>query len=458
MSFSISKYKKYLGSVELYKKVSLIALPIALQNLIQIGVNMMDTVMLGTLGETALSASALANQFITIYHICSMGIGMGASVLVSRFWGMKDMKSLKKTVTIMIRLCLGFALIFAVLTALFPGQIMRIYTPEQDVIREGINYFFWSVPTYFLLGLSLDCTLVIRSMGRAMIPLACSILGFMSNLFFNYVFIFGKFGAPRMEVAGAALGTLIARIIEFAMIGGYFFFIENKLAYRIKDIFMKCDDLVKEYMIISIPVVISDGLMALGNSALAMIMGRIGTAFVSANSITTVTQQLTTVFTQGVAQAGCIVTGHTLGQGDREKAQNDGYAFAIFGLVMGAIAGFIVFLINGPVVGMYNITDETRGIAMQLMSSIAIIIIFQSTNSILAKGVLRGGGDTRFLMVADVLFLWIASVPLGILAGLIWHLPAFWVYFFIKIDQIIKCVWCILRLRSGKWIKAIKGA
>ncbi|MCR5342092.1 MAG: MATE family efflux transporter [Butyrivibrio sp.] len=458
MSSTKRNFKKYLGNADLYRMVSLIALPIALQNLIQIGVNMMDTIMLGTLGETALSASALANQFITIYHICCMGIGMGASVLVSRFWGMQDMKSLKKTVTIMLRLCVGFALVFAVLTALFPAQIMRIYTPEQDVIREGCRYFFWSVPTYFLLGLSLDCTLVLRSMGMAIVPLVCSILGFMSNLFINYVFIFGKFGAQSMEVAGAALGTLIARVIEFAMIGGYFFFKEKKLAYRVTDIFMKCDDLIKEYLVISIPVVISDGLMALGNSAVAMIMGRIGTAFVSANSITTVTQQLTTVITQGVAQAGCIVTGHTLGQGDREKAQMDGYTFAIFGLVMGAIAGLIVFLISGPVVSMYNITDETKDIAMQLMSSIAIILVFQSANSILAKGVLRGGGDTRFLMLADVLFLWIASVPLGILAGLIWHLPAFWVYFFIKIDQIIKCVWCVLRLRSGKWIKAIKGA
>ncbi len=448
--------KKYLGNAEFYKRVSIIALPIAFQNLIQIGVNMMDTIMLGTLGETALSASALANQFITIYHICSMGIGMGASVLVSRFWGMQELNSLKKSVTIMLRLCLGFALVFAVLTAFFPGQIMRMYTPEEDVIREGVRYFLYSIPTYFLLGLSLDCTLVLRSIGSAVVPLVCSILGFMSNLFFNWVFIFGKLGAPRMEVAGAALGTLISRIIEFAMIGGYFFFIEKKLGYRIKDLFMKCGDLVREYLVISIPVVISDALMALGNSAVAMIMGRIGTNFVSANSITTVTQQLTTVLTQGVAQAGCIVTGHTLGKGEVAKAQDEGYTFAVFGLIMGAIAGAIVFLVSGPVVGMYNITDDTKDIAMQLMRAISIILVFQSTNSILAKGVLRGGGDTKFLMLADVLFLWIASVPLGILAGIVLKLPAFWVYFFIKIDQIIKCVWCFQRLHSGKWIKRIK--
>ena len=452
------KVKEYIGNADFYKKVSMIALPIAFQNLIQIGVNMMDTIMLGTLGETALSASALANQFITIYHICSMGIGMGASVLISRFWGMKDIRSLKKTITIMIRLCLCFALIFALLTAFFPGQIMRVYTPEQDVIREGVRYFFWSVPTYFLLGMSLDITLALRSIGSAIVPLVCSVLGFMSNLFFNYMFIFGKFGAPRMEVAGAALGTLIARIIEFVMVGGYFFFMEKKLAYRLKDIFIKCGDLVGEYLRISIPVLVSDALMAFGNSAVAMVMGRIGTAFVSANSITTVTQQLTTVLTQGVAQAGCIVTGHTLGQNDVKRAQAEGYTFAIFGIVLGAVAGLIVFLVSRPVVSMYNITEETQNIAYQLMSSIAIILVFQSTNSILAKGVLRGGGDTKFLMLADVLFLWIASVPLGILAGLIWKLPAFWVYFFLKIDQVIKCVWCYLRLRSGKWIKRIKNA
>ncbi|MCR5178220.1 MAG: MATE family efflux transporter [Lachnospiraceae bacterium] len=451
-------FRACLGNKDFYLRVGMIALPIALQSLIQIGVNMMDTVMLGTLGETALSASALANQFITIYHICCMGIGMGASVLVSRFWGAKDMYSLKEAVTIMLRLCVGFGLVFAVLTALFPGQIMRIYTPDRDVISEGIEYFFWAVPTYVLLGLSLDITLVLRSIGKAGIPLFCSILGFGSNLFFNWVFIFGKLGAPRLEVAGASLGTFLARLIECTLIAGYFFVIEKNLRYRFRDIFMHCRDLIGEYLVISIPVLVSDALMAFGNSAVAIIMGHIGAAFVSANSITTVTQQLTTVLTQGIAQAGCIVTGHTLGQGDKERAQREAYTFMIFGAVLGLIAGVIILLVREPVISMYNIEDETKAIARQLMNAIAFILMFQSTNSIMMKGVLRGGGDTRFLMLADVLFLWVASVPLGLLAGLILHLPAFWIYFFMKIDQIIKCIWCFGRLKSRKWIKAVKRA
>ena len=451
-------FKKYIGTKDFYIRVFAIALPIALQSLISIGVNMMDTVMLGTLGETALSASALANQFITIYQICCMGIGMGASVLVSRFWGMKDMVSLKKTVTIMLRLCVGFGLIFAIATALFPGQIMRIYTPEEDVIYQGTRYFYYSVPAYILLGLSLDCTLVLRSVGKAKIPLVCSILGFTSNLFFNWVFIFGKLGAPCMEVAGAALGTLLSRILEFGLIGTYFFILDKDLGYRLCDIFIKCRDLMGEYLKISIPVLISDSLMAFGNSAVAVIMGHIGAAFVSANSITTVTQMLTTVLTQGIAQAGCIVTGHTLGKGDRDRALNEGFTFAIFGAALGLVAGLIILAVREPVIGMYNIEESTRDIARQLMNAIAFILVFQSTNSVVTKGVLRGGGDTKFLMLADVLFLWVASVPLGILAGLVLKLPAFYIYICMKIDQIIKCIWCFGRLRSGKWIRGIKGA
>lgn len=444
-----------MGDREFYAKACRLAIPIALQNLITIGVNMMDTVMLGTLGETAISASSLANQFITIYHIACMGIGMGASVMVSRFWGMNDKESLKKSITIMLRFCISFGILFMVLTALFPRQIMRIYTPDSQIIYEGTRYFFWMVPTYLLLGLILDVAIVLRSVGKAYVPLISAIAGFSSNVFFNWIFIFGKLGAPKMGVAGAALGTFLARLIECAAVLGYFLLADKDIAYSLKDLFADCKDLTGEYLRICIPVVISDSLMAFGNTAVAIIMGHIGASFVSANSITAITQQLTTVLTQGISQASCIMTGHTLGEGAVERARREGYTFMIFGAILGVIACGIILLVSRPVVGMYRITEETRMIAYQLMDAIAIIVIFQSTNSILTKGVLRGGGDTRFLMIADVLFLWVASVPLGVLAGLVLHLPAFWIYFFMKIDQILKCVWAVFRLRSGKWIKRI---
>lgn len=447
---------KFIGEKEFYKNVAKIAVPIALQGLITTGVNMMDTIMIGTVGETQLSAVSLANQFINIFHIFCMGIGMGASVLVARYYGMKDKPALKKTVAIMLRLCLAMATLFCVATILIPEQIMKIYTTETDIISNGVKYLEWSVVTYFLLGLSLTCTIVLRNVGMVKIPLYTSIGAFFVNIGANYAFIFGKLGAPEMGVAGAAVGTLIARIFEFSIICGYLFLKDKEIGFRVKDIFKPVGNLWKEYIRISIPVLISDGILALGNNSIAMVIGRLGGAFVAANAVTAVTQQLSSVMIQGFSQAGAIVTGYTLGEGDREKAYNQGYAFLGMGVVFGLLAAGIVMLISEPMIRAYNLSEETQVIARQLMLSISIIIVFQATNSIMTKGVLRGGGDTKMLMVADNVFLWVASLPLGIIAGLVLQLPAFWIYFFLKLDQVLKAIWCVIRLRSGKWIKKIK--
>lgn len=449
--------KLFVKDKEFYKKAAAIAIPISLQSVITIGVNMADTVMVGTLGETSLSATSLATQFVNIFQICCMGLGMGASVLTARFWGMQDIKSLKKTISLMIRLTAFLALIVFTLPTIFvPGGIMKLYSNDAAVIAEGIRYLHWMIPCYLLQGLALTCTIVLRSVGQVSIPLYSSIGAFFVNIFFNYIFIFGKLGLPAMGVDGAGAGTLIARLFEFIFICGYLFLVDKKITYRFKDLFVKCSDLLKTYITISMPVFVSDTLLALGNSAVAMVMGHIGKSFVSANSITVVTQQLSTVLIQGICHASCIVTGHTLGEGHKEKAQDEAWTFLGLAMAVGAVGAVIIIAIATPVINFYNITEETKLIAHELMNSIAIIVIFQSMNSILTKGVLRGGGDTKFLMVADILFLWILSIPLGALAGLVWHLDAFWIYFLLKIDQVVKSIWCVFRLRSGKWIKTFK--
>jgi len=446
----------FIKDKQFYKKAAGIALPIALQGLITNGVNIMDTVMVGTLGETELSAVSLANQFINIFHIFCMGIGMGASVLVARYYGMRDRGSLKKTVSIMLRLCLGLSLLFSVVTALIPALIMKIYTVEANIITLGTRYLIYSVASYALLGLSLTSTIVLRNVGQVRLPLYTSVAAFFVNVGANYVFIFGKLGLPAMDVAGAALGTLVARIFEFAVICGYLFFKDREIGFRIKDLFAPVGALWREYIRISIPVLISDGILALGNNSVAMVIGRLGESFVAANAVTAVTQQLSSVVTSGFSQAGAIVTGHTLGQGDKQKAKEQGYAFLGLGLVFGLVAAGIILLVSEPMIAFYNLSPETAGIARQLMLSIAIIVVFQATNSIMTKGVLRGGGDTKVLMLADNIFLWVAALPLGIIAGLWLHLPAFWIYFALKSDQVLKAVWCVIRLRGGKWIKKIR--
>lgn len=443
---------------QFYKNVLAVGGPIAAQSLITVGVNMMDNIMLGRLGEYQMSGATLANQFINIFQICCMGLGMGASVLTSRYWGMKNMESLKKSVVLMHRMMFVLALLFSAATFFLPRNIMGLFSSEDAVVAAGAAYFRISIPCYLLLGFSLTTSLVLRSVGKANIALFSSIGAFFINIFFNWVFIFGNLGAPRMEVRGAALGTLIARVFEFCFIMGYFFFRDTSIRMGLRDLTMKCSDLLGEYIRISLPVLVSDTLLGLGNSMVAVVMGHIGATFVAANAITTVTQQLSTVVIQGISQASCIITGNTLGEGKEDKAQQQGITFAAIGLLVGILGCLLILILKNPIIGLYEITAETDALAHQLMDAVGFIIIFQAMNSILTKGVLRGGGDTKFLMVADILFLWCASIPLGALAGLVLRLPAFWIYFFLKVDQFIKAFWCLFRLKSRKWIKAIKPA
>lgn len=441
-----------------YQTLAAFALPIAAQQLITVGVNMADNIMLGQLGETSMSGATLANNFISLFQIMCMGFGMGASVLTSRFYGMKERNSLKKAINIMFRLEFIVATLFAVATALIPGKIMGMFTTDADIIRAGTGYLLISIPCYYLNGYAMTTSIVLRSVGKATIPLMSSIYSFFINIFFNWMFIFGHLGAPEMGVNGAALGTLIARVVEFSITMGYLLLKDQNIQMRIKDLFMNTRDLYGEYIRISIPVLVSDTLLGLGNVAVSTVMGHIGAAFVAANAITTVTMQLATVVIQGISQASCTITGITLGEGEPEKAQKQGVTFAAIGFLIGAVGCGLILLLRGPIIGAYKILPETKALAYELMDAVAIVVLFQSANSILTKGVLRGGGDTKFLMVADILFLWVCSIPLGALAGLVFHWPGFWIYTMLKIDQFIKAIWCLFRLKSGKWIKKIKSA
>ena len=210
-----------------------------------------------------------------------------------------------------------------------------------------------------------------------------------------------------------------------------------------------------EFMRISVTVMLSDSLLGLGDNVLAIIMGQIGSGFVSANSITVLVQRVSTIFISGLSFSGCFLTGQTLGEGRTKEAYRQGYTYLFLGAVVGVGAALIIQGISGSIIEVYKITDETKEIARQLMNALCVIVVFRSTNSILTKGVLRGGGDTRFLLMADMSTMWLVAVPLGMLGGLVLRLPAFWTYLFLYSDQIIKAVWCVSRLRSGKWIKKI---
>lgn len=435
-----------------------LAVPVIMQGVINLGVNIMDTVMLAHYGEIQLSASSLAGGYINLFQILCMGIGCGAAVLTSQCWGRRDIVSLKKTVALMLRLALGISAVFTLLTWMVPGIIIRIYTPDAEIIEKGVLYLRWSVITFPLMGLSLTLTQVLRSIRNVRIPLAASIISFVANIFFNWVFIFGNLGAPEMQIAGAALGTSIARVIETIIIAGYMFFLENKIHFRLPALLEPCGSLLPTYLHYSLPVIISDSLLALGTNMVSVIMGHIGATFVATNVIASVVVRIATVVNQGVWSSSSTVTGNTLGRGEAERAYRQGITFVAMGVLIGLVGALIIYLVSPYVIAFYNVAEETEVVAEKLMDAVCITVVFQTTSGVLTKGVLRGGGDTRFLMVADIFFLWVVSVPLGAAAGLIWNLDPFWVYLCLKSEYIFKTILCLGRLLTKRWMRVIESA
>ena len=437
-----------------YQKVFSIAFSIALQNLITFGVNLTDTVMVGMLGENELAAASLANQFISVFQTLVMGMSMGASVLLARYWGMKQLDKLKEVVIIQTRVTLGIGVLFSLATFLGPGWIMRIFTEEEEVIVHGIIFLRYSVFTYLFQSVSISYTIVLRNIQKEKIPMAASIGAFIINIFGNYGFIFGKFGMPQLGIGGAAVSTFLVRVFESVFICGYLLAADRQICIRFRDLFMKTR-VFREYLRVGFPVMVSDLFLALANSVVMMIIGRMGTAFAAANAVASVVVNLANILIQGIGQASSIITGNTLGEGKEKEAWQQGYAFFGLGILLGIVMGAVILMISGGIIELYNLSDSTARIARQLLYAVALIHIFQSANSILMKGVLRGGGDTKILMITDSIFLWAVAIPLGSVTGLVLHAPAFWVYFCLKCDNIFKCAWSVRRLRGGKWIKPV---
>lgn len=441
-----------------YRNVLSITLPVALQQAINMGVNMLDTMMLGSFGEVPLSASSLANQYYNFFTIFCMGIIGGSSVLAAQYWGAGDKDKVRETFSMAIRLSFVLSAFFALLTFLFPRQIMTIYTSEEHVIEQGIRYLKITVFVFVVHGTSLVAAQLMRSVGQAKLGLVVSVISFVVNIFGNYVFIFGKFGAPRMEIAGAALGTLIARLAEFLTTFLYILFIDKRLAFRIRNLLKSPSPaFYKSYFRLGAPVLVSDSLLGLGGTMVSIVLGHMGAPIVAANSICQVIDRLFTVVIQGVSNASSIITGNTIGTGNLKKAMEQGETFYLLSMIFGAFSSLMVFLFGPLTISVYSLTEETIIITRHMMNAYVVVVFFQAIQSVMTKGVLRGGGDTKFLMKADILFMWIVSIPLGIVGGLVLHWPGWATILCLRADYVIKSVWCVSRLLSGKWIHVAEG-
>lgn len=438
-----------------YKEAFYVMLPMAFQQMINIGVNLMDTVMVGALGEVALSASSLANQYYYLYYILCLGISGGACVLSAQYYGARREEMVRQVWRLSMMLSAGAALLFAAVTYAWPYEIMCIYTDNLDMAREGARYLRVTALVFFFHGTSLIMVGLLRTVGVNNIGFVVSGISFVVNIFFNYVFIFGKFGAPRLEIAGAALGTLLSRAAEFG-ITFYYVFRRCRFRFRPRDLLGRLDrSMLRSFVHTGLPPIISDGFFTLGDNILSIILGHMSAAVVSGQAITLATMRFCTAFLMGLNGAASVMIGHEVGKGERERVQLQGKTFYLLSVAGGLIGGLLIWLISPLIAGAYGLSPEAYDATMQMMRAMSLLMVFQAVQSVMSKGVLRGGGDTRFLMFADLVFLWLLNIPLGYMAGLVWGWTPFWVFVCLKLDVICKSILCLWRLLSGKWIKNV---
>lgn len=441
-----------------YAKTLRLMLPVILQQLITVGINFLDNLMIGGFGETQIAAAAFGNQFYSMFQFICMGLGSGAVVMSSQFWGRKELAPMRVTAAIALRVTTAICALFTLVAVLFPGIIMRCFTNDGAIIAAGAPYMRLIGTTFLLAGLSSTATYLLRSVGNVNISLIGSAVAFFLNLFFNWVFIFGKFGAPRLELVGAAVGTVIARVFEFCFVFGYFVLKDKRFAFRLKHFLLSGKSLQKQYFKYSIPVLISDTLLGLSLTLTSVIVGHVGENLSAANAIVGSAVQLISVFNVGMSGASAVVIGNTIGEGDIPRAKRESNTYVLLSILFGLIVIPILMLLEQPYIGMYSITETTRAITHGMLNITYFMLPIQTMAYVTSKGILRGGGDTRFLLFADSTLVWFVSLPLGALSGLVWGLGPLWTYFFLRVEFPLKGIVCLIRFLSGKWVRVISAA
>ena len=445
--------KLFTNDPEFYRQLRAIAVPVALQNLITVGVSMLDTLMLGTMGEVQLSASSLANQWFYMLTVANFGLAGGANVLIAQYWGRGDAEKIRRVMSIVYRVSLCISLLFAAGALCIPETIMGIFTNDAEVIAAGCLYLRIIGWVYPLYALGNNTIMMLRAVGVVRISLVVYSVSFVVNGFLNWVFIFGNLGAPRMEIQGAALATAIARVTEFAIVGWFLFKREDRVCLRAADLLRFDRSMVGGVARATAPIFANDLLWALGNSMITIIMGRMGKEFVAANSINSVVMQFASVALLGTSSAAAAIVGNTIGAGEPQRALARAKTLSVITAIIGVAAGAVIFLVRPFIIGFYNIGDLTREYAMAFMAISSVQVFFQAQYSVNMMGTLRGGGDGKFVMVFDLLFMWVICIPLGYLAGLRLGLAAPLVYIIIKCDEEIKSVLGVVRVWRGRWIR-----
>lgn len=435
-----------------YRSLVTLAVPISLQNLVTFAVSFADNVMIGSLGDDAISGVYIGGQLQSVLQMFVGGIEGAILILAAQYWGKKDTQSIRKVVSIGIKFALAVGLLSSLLAVLFPQWVIRAFTTEPGVIQEGAAYVQIVGFTYLFFSVSQVMIAAMRSVETARIGLYISCMALVINVCLNYVFIFGHFGFPAMGVRGAALATLVSRILEMCVGVGYVFFVDQKLRFGLKDLLHTDRQLLRDFIRYGLPVIGGQVVWAINSLANTKILGYYSAGVIAAASITGMLHNLVYVWMNGMSSAVGIITGKTVGAGQYEKMKEYSKTVQMIFLFVGLISGAAVFLARDGFISLYNASPEAQAYSRQFINVISVTIIGTCYQAACLFGLVKSGGDISFVFKNDTIFVFLVVIPSSLLA--MWLGAPPWVVFAcLKCDQILKCFVAIVKINRYNWMK-----
>lgn len=438
-----------------YRTVIGLVVPMALQNLINVGVTAADVVMLGTVGETALSGASLAGQVQYIMTLFLFGLTSGATVLTAQYWGKGDRETIEKILGMTVKAAILVTALFTMAALAVPSLLMRIFTSDPAVITEGVKYLRIVAFTYIMIGVTQAYLYVMRSVERVVVATVVYLCSLLCNIVMNSIFIFGLFGFPAMGVSGAALGTLCARILEVILTAGYARLFNKDIKLRPQYILHTDRALFRDYMKYALPVVANEVMWGMGTAANTAILGHLGSAAVAANSVAQVARQLATVVSFGLSSAAAIYLGKTIGEKKLEYARAYAKHFVLLSVAMGLLGGLVILIVSGPASAALTLTDTAKSYLRIMFCVMSYFVIAQAFNTTMVVGIFRSGGDTRFGLIMDMSTMWGCSILFGFIAAFVLKLSVPVVYVILMSDEIIKIPISLRRYRGYRWLKDV---
>lgn len=435
-----------------YKKLIRLAGPIATQNLLVSSLAMVDTLMIGHLGATSIAAVGLGALFFFLITLFFYGVASGSAIFVSQFWGRKNIAGIRRTIGIALLLSETAGFLFAGLAIFSPEIIMRIFTPDQAVIEIGSIYLKFTGISYIFSGITLLYSLVLRSINEAKLPLISSIIVFFVNTILNYLFIFGHLGFPVMGVKGAALATTISRFLEMVIIITIIYKRRNAAAGSLRQLLDFNLSQVRKYLKTTVPVIINEFGWAVGAALYKMIYARMGTDVIAAISITENVYDLFFSFLIGSANACAIMIGNEIGEKNFDTAQNYAVEFTFLSIIFGIAMGLLLAGVAPFLPYAFNIGTEIKQMVMYILLINAFFTPAVSLNLHYIIGILRGGGDTTYAFLIDIIVMWIVGIPLAYFSGLILHKSILFIIILIGLEEIFSSSLGIIRMIRKKWI------